>query len=86
MTKQVAPLSQKAQIEKLLRRGRVLTAAQLRELGVTKPSARICNLRNDGLKIVSTTNRQGTPAWKLDKSLSVAKTAYAAPRAFGFSY
>lgn len=65
MTKQV---SQKSQIEKLLRRGRVLTAAQLRELGVQKPSARICNLRDDGLQILSTTNKQGTPAWKLDKA------------------
>lgn len=75
MTKQV---TQKSQIEKLLRRGRVLTANQLRELGVTKPSARICNLRDDGLRILSTTNKQGVPAWKLDKSFYANVATYPA--------
>jgi hypothetical protein len=74
-------MSQKSQIEKLLRRGRVLTAAQIRDLGVTKPSARITELRNEGMRIVTTT-KKGESAWKLDKAFyarPVQTPAYASP-------
>ena len=74
-------MSQKSQIEKLLRRGRVLTAAQIRDLGVTKPSARITELRNEGMRIV-TTVKKGESAWKLDKAFyarPVQIPAYASP-------
>jgi hypothetical protein len=71
MTKQVQ-VTQKTQVEKLLRRGRLVTSALLKELGITKPSARICELRDDGLNIVNTKNREGSFAWKLVKSQAFA--------------
>jgi hypothetical protein len=63
MAKQV---SQKTKIEQILRKGRLLTPTQAKAYGITKPSARITELRDDGLSIVSTTNRGGNFAWKLD--------------------
>jgi hypothetical protein len=70
MTKQ--QVTQKTQIEKLLRRGRLVTAAQAKALGITKPSARICELRDAGLNIINTLNRAGEFAWKLSATPAFA--------------
>lgn len=76
MTKQV---SQKTQIQTLLNRGRVLTATELRNLGIAKPSARITELRNAGVNIV-TTEKKGESAWRLPKvAKSVKAPAFASP-------
>lgn len=65
-------VTQKTQIEKLLRRGRLVTAEQAKALGITKPSARIRELRVAGLNIVNTLNRKGTFAWKLSATPAFA--------------
>ena len=59
-------LTQKEKIAKHLNAGKTLTAEQARtKFSVAKPSARIRELRVSGMSILSTKNRQGTPAWKL---------------------
>jgi hypothetical protein len=63
MAKQV---TQKTKIEQILRKGRLLTPAQAKAYGITKPSARVCELRDDGVRIASTVNRSGNFAWKLE--------------------
>jgi hypothetical protein len=62
MKKQV---SQKSKIEAILRKGRLLTPTQAKSYGITKPSARITELRNEGMFIIGTTNKSGNFAWKL---------------------
>lgn len=59
--------TQKSKIEAILRKGRLLTPAQAKSYGITKPSARVCELRDDGLDVESTTNKSGKFAWKLGR-------------------
>lgn len=60
--------TQKSKIENILRKGRLLTPTQAKAYGITKPSARVCELRDDGLNIESTTNKSGKFAWKMGQS------------------
>lgn len=59
-----AKLTQAQKIRNHLAAGKTLTPSYAKKyFKITKPSARVCELRDDGFDIVSTKNRTGAFAW-----------------------
>jgi hypothetical protein len=61
-----AKLTQAQRILKHLASGKKLTPTYAKKyMAITKPSARVCELRDEGFNIVSGKNRVGAFAWSL---------------------